>query len=249
MSTVESPPVPSPPAPPASPAPARRDRTVPVIIGTVLATVGSVIALGGGGVLAIAGTDGTLDSGNNELSTPTSALVSEVATINYTEGVSTVVGDPRVRATVHASQGGPDVFVGVARAGDVDRYLKSAAIDKVTDFDVEPFSLTKERRSGDATPKPPASQSFWVSKSVGRAPSMDWKVRDGDYRIVVMNADGSRGVSSDGNFELKLPHLSSIALAALIAGLVMVGAAVALIVPSIGGPGRYATPKPGVAAA
>lgn len=247
MSTVEAPPVPAPPAPPVgSP---RKDRTVPVIIGAALATIGSVIALGGGGVLAIAGTDGTLNSGTEEISTPTSALVSEVATIDYTEGVSTLVGNPRVRADLDALEGRPDVFVGVGRAADVDRYLKSVAVDKVTDFDIEPFSLMKDRQPGTARAKPPASQSFWVAKSSGRSPSIDWKVRDGNYRIVVMNADGSRRVAADAGFELKIPSLSSIALVALIVGLVMVGGAIALIVPSIGGPSSYAAPRPDAAAA
>lgn len=239
MSTAAAPSAQIPPPPPygpAAPAKPADGRTVPVVVGAALATVGTVLALGGGGVLAIAGTDGSLKSGSHEFATPTSALVSEVATIKYTEGVATLVGHPTVRTSLHAAAGGPDVFVGVGRASDVDRYLQTAPVDRVTDFEVDPFTITKEPQPGSATPKPPASQSFWVSRSSGRAPAIDWKVRDGDYRLVVMNADGSRRVVTDASFELKIPHLSTIALVGLLVGLGMIGAAVALLVPSIGGP-------------
>jgi hypothetical protein len=36
-------------------------------------------------------------------------------------------------------------------------------------------------------------------------------VRDGDYRLVLMNADGSRGVRADGDVGVTLPHVSRVA--------------------------------------
>src|SRR3954463_6327289 len=222
------------PPPTTGPADHSAARTGMVIGGAILATVGSVLALGGG-ILAVGGSDGTFSSGHHDVSTPTRALVSEVATINGTHEFTDALGQPRIRVNAGAVNSDQPVFVGVGRKADVDRYLAGAEIDRVTDFDVDPFTLDKTRMSGEAKPKPPATQSFWVSKSSGTKAKLDWKVRDGNYRVVMMNADGSRGVATQSEFEIEIPHLETIAIVALILGLVTIGAGVALIAPSVGG--------------
>jgi hypothetical protein len=50
------------------------------------------------------------------------------------------------------------VFVGVGRKADVDRYLAGTEIDRVTDFDTDPFMLDKTDVAGTTKPKPPASR-------------------------------------------------------------------------------------------
>jgi hypothetical protein len=231
--------------PPPTSAPVRQSagRTGAVIGGSILATVGSVLALGGGGVLAVGGSDGTISSGHDDVSTPTSALVSEVATINGTHEFTDALGHPRVRVNADAVRSDQPVFVGVGRKADVDRYLAGAEIDRVTDFDVDPITLDTSRISGTAHPKPPASQSFWVAKASGSTANLDWKVRDGNYRLVIMNADGSRGVATQSQFEVEIPHLSTIAIVALILGLVTIGGGFALIAPSLRSSGA-GSPKP-----
>lgn len=221
-----------------SPKPSSNSRGVPIAIGATLATVGAVFALGGGGVLAVAGSDGTLDSGRHSLSTSTTALVTGSATINDTHGVSKVIGQPRIKLSVDALKGGPAAFVGVGPTAAVDRYLAQSPVERVSDFDVDPFQLTTHRVGGTVKPRPPATQSFWVAKGSGRTASLDWKVRDGSYRVVVMNADGTRGVNTNGNVEVKLPHLSAYAVAALILGLVTLGGGIALTVYGANGSGR-----------
>ena len=223
--------------PPPTPRPADRSgvRTGMVVGGSILATVGTVLALGGGGILAVGGTDGKFSSGHHDVSTPTRALVSEVATINGTHDFTDALGQPRIRVNANAVNADHPVFVGVGRKADVDRYLAGAEIDRVTDFDVDPFTLDKTRMSGDAKPKPPATQSFWVTESTGTKAKLDWKVRDGNYRVVVMNADGSRGVATQSEFEIEIPHLETVAIVALVLGLVTLLGGVALIVPSVGG--------------
>ena len=226
-------------------APSSAGRTGLMIGGGILATFGSVLALGGGGILAIGGSDGKFSSGHRDVSTPTSALVSEVAKINGTAEVADVLGHPKVKIAADSVRGDKNVFVGVGPKAQVDRYLAGASIDKVNDFEVDPWSLDKTRREGTTKPKPPSTQSFWVAKSSGSSAAIDWKVRDGNYRVVVMNADGSRGVATQSQFEVEVPHLSTIALVMLIVGLVTVGGGIAMMVPALRGGGSAKPQAPG----
>jgi hypothetical protein len=144
--------------------PSNAGRTGLAIGGGILATFGTVLALGGGGILAIGGSDGTFSSGHRDVSSGTSALVSEVAKINGIADVADVLGQPRVRISADSVRSDKNVFVGVGPKAQVDRYLAGAPIDKVKDFAVDPWSLDKTAREGTTKPKPPATQSFWVAK-------------------------------------------------------------------------------------
>src|SRR5436190_1665421 len=146
---------------------AKAARTGRVVGGSVIAVVGAVIALGGGGVLALGGTNGTFDSGHRDVSTKTTALVSEPAKINDTQSVTDVLGHPSVRISADSVRSDRNLFVGIGPKAQVDRYLAGAPIDRVRDFSIDPWSIDKSARPGTATPKPPAAQSFWVARSSG----------------------------------------------------------------------------------
>lgn len=208
----------------------RKSRKVPVTIGAALAAVGSVVALAGGGVLAAAGDDGTIGSGGSHaISTPTAALVSDTADFDDTSDVASVLGDPEIGVTATATHGSPHKFVGIGPKADVDRYLAGVEVDRVTDVELDPFKYEKERQAGRATPAAPTAQSFWVASSAGHRADVDWKVRDGSYKLVVMNADGSRGITADSHFEAGAPYLSTLALSTLLAGLMLVGGGLVLV--------------------
>jgi hypothetical protein len=222
----------------------QKSRKLPVTVGAVLATVGSLIAIGGAGTLAVAGSDGTISTSHHNVSTPTTALVSETAKITDTSAAADALGHPRIRIDSTADQGRRDVFVGVGPAKAVDQYLAGASIDKVGDISTDPFKLETQRRDGSATPTRPADQSFWVSQSSGHNAKLDWKVRDGDYRFVVMNADGSPRVATSTRAEVEIPYLSTIALTTLLAGFVMLAGGIVLMVPRGGGGSQAAAPAP-----
>ncbi|MEA2124110.1 MAG: hypothetical protein QOI80_892 [Solirubrobacteraceae bacterium] len=210
----------------AGPSPAR---TGLVIGGSVLAVIASILALAGGAVLVLFGSDGKLSSGPEALTTPTTALVSDVGSIEDSAEVADALGTTRVRISADA-QTAHGTFVGIGRTADVDRYLAGAAVDTVTDIDVDPFRLTRTTRGGSAHPAAPADQTFWVASSTGAHPDMSWKIADGDYRLVVMNADGSPAVHTRADFEVTVPNLPEIGLGALIIGLLMLAGGIVLIV-------------------
>jgi hypothetical protein len=174
----------------------------------------------GGVLLGLFGSDGTITSGSQSLSTSRAALVSSAADFRGMGGLAEVAGDPRLRVTATGRE--QDIFVGIGPAAQVDSYLASVPVDEVTDFEVDPFELTREPRPGSRRPAPPAAQGFWLAEASGRdAATLRWDVRDGDYRLVLMNADGSVGVEADGQVGVTLPLTSSIAWWLLGGGLVL----------------------------
>jgi hypothetical protein len=206
-------------------------RIASIVVGALLALGGLGLGAAGGLVLGVFGSDGTAASGSHSLSTSSTALVSSAEDVGSISGIADVIGDPRIRLTATATQPTGDLFVGIGPASKVDRYLASAPIEEVTDFEVDPFKLTRKAHPGTARPKPPTSQRFWVARSTGhRTASLQWKVRSGDYRLVLMNADGSRGVRTEGHVALTVPHVARVAWVLLGAGGVMLLGGVGAIV-------------------
>lgn len=198
-----------------------------VAAGAVLAAVGGILAVGGGTVVAVTGTDGTLSSGHNTVSSTTGALVTDQGDID--EGGIGVVADPSIEIAVRGSD--KPVFVGVGPTAAVDRYLAGASVETITDFEVRPFELTTTVRDGSDRLASPLDQSFWVAEADGRsAAATTWKIRDGSYRIVVMNADGSPGISVDAEFGVHVPRLTAIATTALAGGLILIVSGIVLVV-------------------
>ena len=220
---------------PATPAPVSAKRSGPriatIVVCGLLALLGAGVTVAGGGLLAVFGNDGTVDSGRHSLSTPSTALVSEVADIDGTSEVTDVLGKPRVRLSVHATGSKQDLFVGIGPAKQVERYLASAPIDEVSDLQLDPFEMTHNPRSGSKLPAAPASQPFWVAKGTGTdAATLRWKVRDGDYRVVIMNADGTRGVHTDGDVGVTVPHVPAIGWSLFGGGLALLAGGIGAIV-------------------
>ena len=212
--------------------------------GGSLAVIGSLAAIAGGGLLAAFGTDGRLASGPHLLATPASAIVSPVAGIKNTSGVATVTGQPTLRIAVTPVQGTTAAFVGIGRAADVDRYLAGVATQEVTSLSVEPYNITGSRHGGRANAQPPTTQRFWVAQaSSTRAAEINWKVRDGQYRVVIMGANGHGGFATTSAIAITIPDIARYALAGLLLGLLIAGGGIALLIratrqPASGSNGR-----------
>jgi hypothetical protein len=202
-----------------------------------LLVVGSIFGLVALGVLAGGATAvvydqtqrdgaGYLASSFHGYSTGTYALVSEKVELDA-PGAGSVwdnfVGKVRIE-----SQADHPVFVGIARTDDVAGYLGSVRREEARNL----FDRTGFRTlSGGAPATAPAAQPFWVASTSGAGSrSLTWDVRDGNWQVVVMNADGTRPVDASLAIGAELPNLLWIGVGALAAGALGLALAALLIV-------------------
>ena len=147
---------------------------------------------------------------------------------------STWLGTVRIQV-VSADQGVP-VFVGIARDVAVRRYLHGAAFSQISDFGREAVPVTA---GGGAPRTAPIHARIWAASASGTGPqTVRWKAQTGTWSVVVMNADGSKGVDVAATAGATVPALIWIASGLLIAGGVFLAIAVLLIVLGVRRPRR-----------
>jgi hypothetical protein len=160
---------------------------------------------------------GYLMTSATRYSTGTYALVSA----SYRGGTSgdvfvprDLLGTVRVRAT-----GTRPVFIGIGPENAVNTYLSDVAHAQGTSFATNGTFTTYP---GGAPASAPTAHPFWTASTVGgEIRTVNWTPQTGNWRIVVMNADGSRGVSADVSVGARLPHLLTIGIATLGAGILL----------------------------
>jgi hypothetical protein len=97
-------------------------------------------------------------------------------------------------------------FVGIGPAAAVDRYLGNVSRAEVSDLN--DGSTDYRIQPGGRRPAAPDAQSFWAATLTGSgAQTLHWKARDGNWRVVLMNPDATRGVRADLSVGATLPNL------------------------------------------
>jgi hypothetical protein len=156
------------------------------------------------------------------LTTDTYALVSDQITIHTDSSTAdlpeSILGDAKIEAT---GADGSTIFVGVARTADVADYLDGVWQAEVVDLDstdgggLDPeYAVTGQ----DAPSVPPTEVDLWTAQGTGTGTvSVVWPVEDGDWTVVVMNADGSADVTADVAVGATLDWLGWAAVAFLVA--------------------------------
>jgi hypothetical protein len=230
---------------------------VSLLVGAGVASLLAVGALGLGG-LAFWGDSqkdesGYVSTGSERFETSTHALATESLDVDLdgAEGLIDATGFGDIRLDV-APQTDKPVFVGIARTDDLSAYLADVSHTTLTDLDYEPFEASYNPKEGQRSPAEPGGERIWAASTQGAAPqTLTWEVEDGDWSIVVMNADGSPGVEADVSAGAKLPFLTALGWSALGGGALLLLAAVALAVLGIRPPrsGSRGTPAAGFAPA
>ena len=214
-------------------------RVISVVIGSVM-VLSSFGLFAGGGVVLWA--DQHRDGGyvtssiesydSNGFAITTDRLSLDGAAFDW-GWQSDLLGDVRIRVT-GADTTAP-VFVGIAASDDVDRYL--ANVDRTVFRDFAGHDGSYSITGGRAAP--PVSQRFWVAREAGTGTqTLVWPVRGGDWTVVVMNADGSRGVHARADIGATVPVLPWVATGLLIGGGVLLLLGLVLVIVPVRRAGR-----------
>lgn len=211
-----------------------RPRNVSVIVAGGIVGLIAMVAVAAGGTAIWA--DATQRDSNGYVSTNTHRYASPTRAI-ATDGVtigSEVPGWAVGKVRVEASSSKP-VFVGIARKADVDDYLAGTSYASATKLDFDPFKVTYVAHRGSAAPGRPAAQAFWAASATGSGTqALTWKTKSGEWSVVVMNADGSPGVSADVSAGAKIPWVLWVGIGVAVFGALLLYAAVALIRSGVG---------------
>jgi len=180
-----------------------------------------LLAAGGAGIVldqTQRDSSGYLMTSSSPYSTSTYALVSG----SYRGGTSgdwfvnrELIGTVELRVTSTRP-----VFIGIGPENAVNRYLTGVAqargasfTTRSTDFRVYPGAAPTSR---------PSTQRFWSASTTGSGTqTITWKPQPGNWRIVLMNANGSPSVNADVRIGARMPKLLTIGIVAASVGLVL----------------------------
>ena len=85
--------------------------------------------------------------------------------------------------------------------------------------------------TGAPTVTAPTEQTFWAATTSGAGTQeLGWHPTDGRWAVVIMNADGSPGITATGTVEIKAGFLLPLTLTLLVVGVLITAEAVVLIV-------------------
>ncbi|MDQ4137970.1 MAG: DUF4389 domain-containing protein [Actinomycetota bacterium] len=176
------------------------------MLGAILLALGILLSFAGGAVL----TGGILASAANQLrddegyfnapaetfATDTYALTSpSIGRLTVDREVRNLpfdVATLRLRATA----GDTDVFLGVAPQADIERFLGDVERTEIREVRYFPFEVEYRDLPGEPPTGLPQEQGFWEASASGSGTqTLEWTITPGEWGIVVMNADGSPGVT------------------------------------------------------
>jgi hypothetical protein len=202
---------------------------IATIIAAALAGLISLGLLAAGGALLWGDSrkddEGYLNTRTERFATDTYALATDNLDLDL-DGVDDVLGVDaygKIRLRVDSRADAP-VFVGVARTTDVTRYLHGTSHALVTDISYPDFDAEYAEQPGTKRPAAPADQTFWDASAHGTGEqTLTWDVEDGDWSVVVMNADSSGGVETEISGGAEAPWLAPLGWGLTIAGLLTLG--------------------------
>ena len=213
-------------------------RVIALVTGCVLLLLSAAVGVAGGAAafLDTAGrdSDGFVGGQTRAFATRTYALTSQTFTIHLDGATGltpeSLVGDARVEVS---SPRGDALFVGIADSDAASRYLAPVRHAEVVDFrDVDGVLEPVYRVSGSGAPNvAPTAADLWSVQASGSGDlSLVWPVENGDWTLVVMNADGSDQVAADVSVAATVPWLGEVAVGLLVTAAVVFLAGVVTLV-------------------
>jgi hypothetical protein len=193
------------------------------------AIAGAIVGFFAVGMLALSGLllwtnshkdhDGYISTKTERFSTATGAIATD--NLDITDVPGWILDRGHVRLAVSPQTGKP-VFVGIAPTKDVRAYLRGTAHATVTDVDYPSFHATYRTTRGGSIATPPSDKPIWAASAQGPGrQTLTWRVKDGNWSVVVMNADGSPGVAAGVKAGTRLTFLGAAAWSTLGGGILL----------------------------
>lgn len=204
-------------------------RVISLVLGCVLAAIAMALAVPATALIVADQTarddDGFLMTPERTFSSRTYAITSEDVEMRSDAPPdltpSALLGDTKLSA--RATDGG-EVFIGLGPASDVHAYLLEVQHDTVLEIrDGHPMMRTTP---GGAPTSGPETSDFWVAQATGPGTQViTWSPANGDWAVVVMNADATRRVEVDVSAGAEVPALRWVIgiLLAIAAGALAIG--------------------------
>ncbi|NNF55106.1 MAG: DUF4389 domain-containing protein [Acidimicrobiales bacterium] len=221
----------------------RFGRIVALIAGCLLILPAVAILVGGAllglGYIAERDDDGFFDVSLNRMETLTPAITAEDADFRADPGspdwvLDALDADIRLRAT--GANTSDELFIGIAREVDLDRYLAGVAHDELIDVNND-LEGQFTRRVGNMTVAAPTAQDFWVASSSGVGmQELTWEATSGRWAAALMNADGAPGLAADVNVGAKAGFVLPLSLLMIGVGALFTGIAGVLIAAGVRSP-------------
>ncbi|MCD9153529.1 DUF4389 domain-containing protein [Aeromicrobium duanguangcaii] len=214
-------------------------RTIPLVVGSVLVMTSLVIALAG---LALAvfdvseeDDDGFLMTKHEPLRSNSFAIASESLRLHLDGEAArlpeAITGDVRLNAD---SVTGRPIFIGIGPTADVDRYLSGVGHDTLVGLDDEDDEAKYRVTTGGPPPTAPTGERFWDVQDAGvEDVQITWTPKDGDWTVVVMNADGTPVVDTRIAAGAEFPIVAASVVALLVTAGVAFLLGIVLIAVSI----------------
>jgi hypothetical protein len=229
-----------PPAEPVEAPPGRRNGGgIVAVVCALVALLAAVVVLFAGGALlwtdySTRTPDGYLLSHEETVLTRGFAVTSDRVRLSTGAGwlPASALGTARVEVTGTT----PDakLFVGVAPAAKGAGYLGGVQRTVVSDLGSDRGATGQTLVPGDAPSGAPGDRDFWVAKASGPGPQqLTWVPARGDWTLVVMNADGSAGVSVTATVGATVPALDTFARWILLGGGLLALVGVLLLVLAV----------------
>jgi Domain of unknown function (DUF4389) len=231
--TAQGPGVGGVPAPPPSGSHWGAGRVIAVVLGSMMAMTS--LGLLAGALALKVGDAGYLMSSTKTYDSPGFAVTSQNIDLNGGSAnfdvASRWLGTVRIEAQSRTPDG---VFVGVAPTSDVDAYLRGVAHTTVTDPSGNHGRPETTYVDGGTPTLRPADETFWSATAQGSGKQVvTWEPEDGDWTIVVMNADGTAPVRARVSAGAEVPVLDTVVIVMLVSGVVLLAFSVLVLVLAI----------------
>lgn len=213
-------------------------RVVGVTLGSIVTVLAILVGAGATALLVVdqglRDRDGYLMSGTEVAESTGYAVITEDLDLHVHSGTGDL--PQRLIGTVKITVDGADgreVFVGIARTTDVAGYLDGVAHSVITNLDggMRHRHFGYREVDGGAPENTPSEVLIWDEQVVGSGPQeLRWAPRDGEWTVVVMNADGSPGVSAEMRAGATVPLLGrGVAGLYLVAGFLLLVGVTAIV--------------------